>query len=352
MRARQFLFEYESAEQLKAEILKTINSIDTNIPDEQVQQQNTELLDRVYTILNKSNVTDRFQSVLPNVLRGEYSDAEVMKIAGKIAEAPISYKEKVEFTKNLEKNRVINHKLLLTPGHYTIDDLCFGNATNKAMFDHLKAYGVGQKMKGPAEHALAILSSNISIQGKGDVDVDGTPVEVKAAIGASGAGGRFGETGEVPNLDRIMDVINGTEWLAPIVAQHLQRQKSMNLDQLVKYTNSVEGLQPQQRKAFADSLFGTIFGNEGALVANAFAQPNADPTQVYHAYVKSNFNWYKNSDMGGAWQLLAGINFKTNAVAVVKDANDLDNITRLKSTIYIIYGKPMEMLYQFNPKNL
>ena len=44
---------------------------------------------------------------------------------------------------------------------HTIDDLCYGNAINKTVFDYMKNYGVGQQMKGP-EHALAILNSEIS----------------------------------------------------------------------------------------------------------------------------------------------------------------------------------------------
>ena len=351
MRAWEFLVEYTDVETAKKQIINTISSIDTNIGDEELKKQNEAIIDKIYTILNKNNVIDRVKNIIPGLLKGEYPEKQAMEIAGLLADAPLSYQEKIKFSDALASNKVINEKVLLTAGTYTIDDLCYGNAINKTVFDYMKNYGVGQQMKGPCEHALAILNSEISIKGKGDVTVGNTPVEVKAAVGASGAGGRFGETGEVPNLDRIMDVLNSFEWLQGPVQEHLQGQKSMNLDKLVQIVNGVPELQPAERAKLGNALFGLIFGNEGKLVADAFNKPNADPVEVYKAYVKSNFNWYKNSDMGGAWEVLAGINFKQNSVGVVKEADDLDKINRLKSTIYIIYGKPMEMLYQFNPKN-
>jgi len=352
MRARQFLFEYDNVDQLKAEILKTINSIDTAAGDEKMQKQNAELLDRVYTILNKSNVVDRFQSVLPSVLRGEYNDQEIMKIAGKISEAPISYKDKVRFVSNLEKDTVINPKVLITPGQYTIDELCNNDPVNKAMFDHLKIYGVGQKMKGPAEHALAILSQKISIEGKGDVTIGNVAVEVKAAVGEKlgSGGGRFGETGRLPSRQTMVDILQSFEVLAPTVNQFLERQASMNVETFVKLVDQVNP-DPNTRKAIGQKVFGTIFGNEAAPVVDTFAR-GASPDEVRRAYIESNFNWYKNSDMGGDWSVLCSISFANNSVATITSGDDLRNITMYKKNPAIITtDKPQEMLFQFNPKN-
>ena len=85
MRASELLFEYENLEQAKAEIIKSINALDPN-------EQNSELLDKIYTVLNSGNVTGRFSSVLPKTLQGEYNEIQTMKIAGKIAEAKITAK--------------------------------------------------------------------------------------------------------------------------------------------------------------------------------------------------------------------------------------------------------------------
>jgi hypothetical protein len=55
--------------------------------------------------------------------------------------------------------------------------------------------------------------------------------------------------------------------------------------------------------------------------------------------------------MGGAWQVLVGISMADNSVGVMKDSSDFDKVsTAKKNPAIITTGKPMEMLFQFNPK--
>lgn len=346
MKISQIILEYEQDipdKELKQIIVKRLQA-----------EQDRDLLDKIYTVLNKNNITSRFSEVLPEVLKGEYADAEVRRIAAKIADANLSYPQKLKFLENLENDRVINAKLLLTPGSYTIDQLTYGDAVNKAVFDHMKSYGVGQQMKGPAEHALAILSSNISIQGKGDVTVGDTPVEVKAATSEKkgGGGGRFGETGQLPSRNKIVEILTSFEKLAGPITEFLQKQKSMNIETFVQLVNSVEGISTSERKEIAQAVFGEIFGNSASRTIQEFSKNNADPNQVRKAYIKDNFDWYKNSDMGGDWQVLAAISFADNAIGVVKNADDLDQIqVYRKNPAVVTTDKPQEMLFQFNPKN-
>jgi len=346
------LFEYASLDQAKQDIIQGVQALDTATDDQELAKKNADLLDKIYTILNKGNVLDRVQEVLPTVLRGEYSDKMVIQIAYELTTAPLTYAERSEFADNLAKDKVINPKVLLTPGSYTVDDLTFNSSVNKAMFDHLKIFGVGQQMKGPAEHALAILCREISIQGKGDVTIGNTAVEIKAAVSSnpSGGGGRFGETGNVPSRNRMLQIVTSSEKIKPLIAQHLIKQKSLNIEQFVQLCNSAE-LEPQERNAYGQEVFGEIFGPEAAPVIQAFAQPNADPDTVRKAYIISNFNWYKNSDMGGEWEILAAISFAANSIGVVKTGEDLKRISMYKKNPAIITtDKPQEMLFQFNPK--
>ena len=39
-------------------------------------------------------------------------------------------------------------------------------------------------------------------------------------------------------------------------------------------------------------------------------------------------SWYKNSDMGGRWDILAGIMFGYNTIGVVRQPGDLDNMNQ------------------------
>lgn len=346
------LFEYASLDQAKQDIIQGVQALDTATDDQELAKKNADLLDKIYTILNNGNVLDRVKEVLPTVLKGEYSEKMVIQIAYELTTAPLTYAERSEFADNLAKDKVINPKVLLTPGSYTVDDLTFNSSVNKAMFDHLKIFGVGQQMKGPAEHALAILCRQISIQGKGDVTIGNTAVEIKAAVSSnpSGGGGRFGETGNVPSRNRMLQIVTSSEKIKPLIAQHLIKQKSLNIEQFVQLCNSAE-LEPQERKAYGQAVFGEIFGPEAAPVIQAFAQPNADPNTVRKAYIISNFNWYKNSDMGGEWEILAAISFAANSIGVVKTGEDLTRISMYKKNPAIITtDKPQEMLFQFNPK--
>lgn len=344
-------------------ILQIIREYDENATEKELKnlivkrlqtEQDRELLDKIYTVLNKNQLLDRFQAVLPNALKGEYADTEVLKIAAKIADAPLSFTDKMKFAQNLENNTVINAKALITPGSYSVDQLTNNDPVNKVVFDHLKTYGVGQKMKGPAEHALAILSTDISIEGKGDVTVGATPVEVKAATSEKkgGGGGRFGETGQLPSRSRMVQILTSFEKLKAPVESFLAKQKSMNVETFVNIVNAVEGITPEERKEIGEAVFGEIFGASAKRSVEEFKKPNADANAVRRAYIKDNFDWYKNSDMGGEWQVLASISFADNAVGVVKTADNLDNIqVYRKNPAIITTDKPQEMLFQFNPKN-
>jgi hypothetical protein len=346
------LMEYGSLDAAKQEIINAIQGIDPSPNDEKIAQQNAELLDKIYTILNSGNVLDRINAVLPDTLKGEYSDRDVVKIAQALASAPVSFKEKNQFADNLKNDKVIDASIFISPGIYTVDQLTYGDPVNKKMLDHMKAYGVGQQMKGPLEHALAIFSKDISIAGKGDITVAGEPVEVKAAIGEKkgSGGGRFGETGRLPSREHMLDIITSYEQLKPLVDQYLLNQKSMNISVFVDIVNQAN-LDPQTRADLAKKVFGTVFGAEAAPVVNAFVKPNADPDDVRKAYIVSNFNWYKNSDQGGEWKYLAGISLVDNAVGVIGTGEDLLRISAYKKNPSIITtDKPQEMLYQFNPK--
>ena len=346
------MMEYSSLDLAKKEIISAVKSIDVSPSDESLAKQNAQLLDKLYNVLNKNNVLDRIGNVLPDMLKGEYSQKEVTKIAQLLAEAPISFSDKNHFADNLKNDKVINSSILITPGLYTVDQLTYGDPVNKKMLEYMKSYGVGQQMKGPLEHALAIFSKEVSIAGKGDVTVDGQPVEVKAAIGdrKGSGGGRFGETGRLPSREKMLSIINSFPQLQPLVDAYLVNQKSMNITTFVDIVQQA-GVDTATRADIGRKVFGAVFGVEAKPVIAAFSKPNADAEAVRKAYIVSNFNWYKNSDMGGEWKYLAAISLVDNAVAVISSGEDLQKISAYRKNPSIITtDKPQEMLFQFNPR--
>ena len=98
MRAYEFLREYVDPDEAKKEILKKINDIDLN-DDEQVK-----LLDRVYTIVSKSGITDRFSPIVDGLLQQEYNDTALKEISGKIVGSKkLNLGQKQQFVNDLEK---------------------------------------------------------------------------------------------------------------------------------------------------------------------------------------------------------------------------------------------------------
>jgi hypothetical protein len=193
------LNEYGSLDAAKKEILQAVNSIDTAPQDAEIAKKNADLLDKIYTILNKNNVTDRISAVLPDVLKGEYGKDWVVDIAQALSNAPITYQEKAKLADNLANDKVIDASILISPGIYTVDQFTFNDPVNRKVLDHMKSFGVGKLMKGPLEHALAILSKEISIAGKGDV-----AIEIDVVVSGSSIDGQDGKIGrkgtEVQNI--------------------------------------------------------------------------------------------------------------------------------------------------------
>ena len=344
-----FLREYSSLDVAKKEIIQKVQAID--ITDKETGKESAELLDKIYSILNKNQTLGRLQTTVNKALGNEYKEADLVEIAKTIAGAPLQFKDKLQFVKNLQNNKCINHKLLVTPGDHSVDDLVLGSSINDAVFKHLINYGRGQQSKGPGEHALAIMSQNISVQGKGDINVDGVAVELKMAVSQkkSAGGGRLGEI--APSANDMKSIMASIPQIAPAIEQELQRQKSINV---VAFTQIINGLnlQPKVRQAIAQKVFGKIFGNAVGDLVQAFAKPNADSNEVLRQYVKANFNFYKASEQGGAWDMLCAMSLARRRFVVISDGEQLINgtVTLMKNTPYVVPGRPAEMLFQVNPR--
>lgn len=359
MRYKEFLKEDDFAK-TKQEIITRLNSLSNNPENPEEQKEAEEVLDKIYSLLNRRQTYDKFEAIVAKELNAEYGqtdnkalkrrmDQKILQIAGKISEAPLTYKDKMKFAENLSNGKVINPNLLLKAGQYTLEELCYNQPENLVVFDHLKGYGVGEQMKGPGEHALAILSPDISLKATGgDVSVKGRPVEVKASV-SGGGGGRFGETSMVPTRDSLYKIITSYPELKEPIEEVMKKQKSLNIKNFTEIVNQTD-MDPRQRKDLGTKLFTALFGKEAGILVNTFSGAGVDPQQVADAYTVANFDHYKASGEGGAWETLVGINFGANTMATVKSGQDVLKIRRKTSTPAVLTtGKPNENLYQFTP---
>ena len=71
-------------------------------------------------------------------------------------------------------------------------------------------------------------------------------------------------------------------------------------------------------------------------------------------YIETNFNWYKNSAMGGKWEVLVSMGFGKGTFIVARTSEELMSLIKAKklkrNTPYIIHGgRSPEMYFQPNP---
>ena len=362
MRYNDFrLVEYIDPEDAKREILTKVQQMDPNT------KENQALLDRVYSIVHQTGVTDRLMPTLQGALKDEYNDKAIKMIAEKIVLSnTLNLQQKKQFLNNLEKNKCVNYKLFLRNGHFNLDDLFYNNPINKQMFLEFINFGAGQKRAGKGEHAFAILSQNITQKGVGDLDVNGIPVELKVAT--TKGSGRLGEGGVNPEkarqiiaqFEEVTDALNGyakgghqgdTEFIKSRGTPD-KPQKSVNLIDFTRICNALRLDQPR-RQAIGKAIFNDRFGQFGENITAVFQQPGAAPTAVLDAYIAANFEHYKASEGGGAWQTLTSIALGSNSGVTANSGKALAQLFAggsLASSIpAIIPTQDPEVFYQVNP---
>lgn len=340
------LFEYQDADEAKREIMQRVQSIDAN------DEAQAKLLDRVYSLVNKTGVVDRFIPLVNSKLSGEYSDEAMKNIAERIvASDRLNLAQKNKFLDNFEKNQCVNPDVFLKDGHYSFNEVFNNDPVNIQMFLEFLDFGAGLQRAGKGEHALAILSQNITQKGTGDIDVNGTPVELKVA--STKGSGRLGEGGV--SAERVKQTLEQFEELAqPIEAYFASGKKTMNLKLFVDLVNSLN-LDAGRRAEIGKAVFQQRFQQFGDAITNVFKQPNASADAVLDAYIESNFDWYKaNPDMGGAWQVMSSMAVGSMSMVTATSGAGLNALRKsgvLASNIpYIWPSQGPDIFYQPNPK--
>ena len=339
------LFEYQDADEAKREIMQRVQGLDAG------DEKQAQLLDRVYSLVNKTGVVDRFLPLVNDKLTGEYSDEAIKDIATRIVSDRLNLQQKGKFLDNFEKNQCVNPDVFLKDGHYSFNEVFNNDPVNIQMFLEFLDFGAGLQRAGKGEHALAILSQDITQKGTGDIDVKGVPVELKVA--STKGSGRLGEGGV--SADRVKnELLKFEELTQPIEAYFAGGKKTMNLKLFVELVNSLN-LDAGRRFQIGKAIFGQRFQTFGDQIANVFKTPNASADAVLDAYIEANFEWYKaNPDMGGAWQNMSSM--AVGAMSMVtatsgKGINKLRKAGVLASNIpYIWPSQGPDIFYQPNPK--
>lgn len=193
MRAYEFLTEAPTKQQLKymqriyakmqenpAVIDELWNVISTKIADDEGGMQS-----RIVTSLQPANTKPEEDQT--------YGTGFLEGLVDAIDKTEGTVEEKIAFATTLGQADHIDTKALLQPLSGWGDWLV-GTPFSQRLFDTMFNFApLKEDNKGPGEFALAILSPRITLKGsKGDITVDGTPIEVKA--GMTSSGGRLSPT--------------------------------------------------------------------------------------------------------------------------------------------------------------
>lgn len=193
------------------------------------------------------------------------------------------------------------------------DDAGMYNITYKALYG-LKALGEGGTQAGPYEAALSLLSGGvISQQGKGDISVGNSLIELKAELGRVGPE-------EWPKRSEMIDVVTSSynaakNKYAPGIPDGRFNKGGTTFPNLLELINSQF---PQQAAANArreiitpivDKLyFKKHYSSNGSMIIDSFT--GGDYNQIQYALVHELFRMYQDEKRGGSgeWSRMVGLN--------------------------------------------
>lgn len=315
MRAHEFLNEAANPNltQLKTQIIGQVKK--TEDPD---------LLQKIFTVLNKTGLVDRIGLVLD---RDTDTKGYVQQLVDMIIDVPGTYEEKIAFVKEYP-NGYIDVDKMISGEYVKFDELIVGGKGTPIefvhrVFDSLKQVTFGSA-KGPGEFALAVLSPKIKITGKGDLNIGKDIIEVKAAAGSKG--GRVG----TPGLLRSHDI---PKILAKYCKTPVPAGSSLNLKQLHNYLIANNLTKTQMTKCVKE-LFNYIFDNRVDVsdIVDAVLM-GADPSPFY---LRANYEVYQN-ESGFTGMML--MNFPAQSLRYFKDPIQMASQIYAFS-VYLISSNP------------
>jgi hypothetical protein len=255
-----------------------LSKLKTDIKTQVDKTSDEELLDKIYTVLNKTNLVDRISGTLSRETDTSGYVADLTKL---IIDTPGTYQEKYNFIQGFPTGYV-DVKKMLSGERVTFKDLLTGGPFVHRVFDSLKQVTFGTA-KGPGEFALAVLSPHIRITGKGDLNIGKEVVEVKANVGASG--GRLGTPGSL-NFENVANII-AKDLKIPVASIETQNIGLANLYELSSKTT------PAVRKKLGTDVFGYIFGNKVDISGLVNALTSGDVAKLKQEYTKTNYYHYQ-----------------------------------------------------------
>ena len=193
----------------------------------------------------------------------------------------------------------------------------------------MRNVGSGELQKGPGEVALDLMSPDINLSTKGDIDINGDLYELKLN------GGRISDKAG-PDPKKMKELIES--YIGPFDLG----QQVLNIENFIKLLNQkIEDNPDINLRELSYRVFSSILDEEHAIpIAKLFDKTPLDFNEINKEVIKQSFNWYKDSKAGtdGEWDKLIGINTATAVpgVAVVATGDEFVQVPQKKININII----------------
>ena len=279
-----------------------------------------QILDKIYRTLHDKGISSKVALAFgPPTADDSFSVEPLLKtLTRMIFHAGVDYKSLDAFLDRLAKGNVVDVSVLTRAGVGSVRDFFGGDETATKVFQSMATLGAGKKQKGPGEYALAMLSNQIKLKHQGgDIDVNGTSIEVKAET--TKGGGRLGEGGPT-------NAVAKEYWsVLPSIAEHFAAgSKGLGIGKFVGYLaldlplNDPE--KKRQRQDMLTKWYNQLFPNAAPFV-QAFMQDDARTAEKM--YGKANFDSYKNNYK---WDGLLSINFPSLKYVMISTGDEFVNM--------------------------
>jgi hypothetical protein len=298
-----------------------LSTLKTKIVNQVQVTDDADLLNRIYSSLNSTNLGDRIKKALAkgdNEVRN-YLDT----IANIIVNTPGTVEEKIRFATGLPEG-YIDVKTMVSGKRVHFEDLIVSNRKNTPrdfivrVFHALRTVGADQS-KGPGEFALAVLSPQIKIFGEGDLKIGNHKIEVKAGggrLGATGGAASRAEGGGGLQSDENYAIIN--EFFPGQVAPDV----TLGIGSLSKLIANSK-LPPTELKKFGQKLFGYIFKGKTWVDLTPLVNATVNRDDLTKPYVHAAFLAYKGPEKKAKFHGIMLMNFDIQELRYFEDFEEM-----------------------------